>query len=412
MKHLNAVRTNPNSNAIQYSRMPLWKQYSLVFISLMWGSFSSFAAIHPTPTILQSTGLFIAFFGTVLLYPDILLAWARSKCGLLILLYAAVAIFSGALNGSKFADIMRYFAVFPAIAIMYGLVLNGKKAVEMFRLGLTLSGVAFVWFHFVHLEFSQIVRASYRLFVFLNPNGVGFISAVTGVSLAGYILKLRPFSFLSNTCWLSFAACIIVCFATKSRTASIVFLAGGLVLLSARLSWKWILGIAFISIFSILLMDQDSSSTSSTSHLISRSYRLNDKGRTLETATGRSDIWKYVLFNIFPKYPFIGVGPGKHYNLIETYIGHSSAHNGLLMNLAEIGIFGTTPIIIILLICLKSVYIHQNVRKQVLTAIFTCAVVESITEIMFFSIGNTASLLFLLSVAYLTGGSREPLLDT
>jgi O-antigen ligase len=83
-------------------------------------------------------------------------------------------------------------------------------------------------------------------------------------------------------------------------------------------------------------------------------------------------------------------------------IASTSAHNGLLVALAETGLLGTVPLILLLFYCAKGVFRHRSSAiRPWAVATFAAGLTESMGESMLFSMGNPASLLFLLAVAAL-----------
>ena len=133
---------------------------------------------------------------------------------------------------------------------------------------------------------------------------------------------------------------------------------------------------------------------------------LDDKYRSVESGTGRFALWKFVVNELFVQAPLLGVGPGNHYDIVQEAVRHSSAHNGFLMALAETGIFGALPLLALVFLCTwKLMVFRRNPGAAWAAALFVAGLTESMGEIMFFSIGNPGSLLFLISAATLASGS-------
>jgi O-antigen ligase len=129
---------------------------------------------------------------------------------------------------------------------------------------------------------------------------------------------------------------------------------------------------------------------------------LDDDYRSLNSGTGRFDIWKFILTRVWPEAPLLGVGAGNHNELVFDATSCSSAHNGVLMALAETGLFGTIPLLLIIFLCFRTI-IHQRMDPSITwaAAIFVAGLTESLGEVMLFSIGSPASVLFMLAVASL-----------
>src|SRR5262249_9070124 len=129
---------------------------------------------------------------------------------------------------------------------------------------------------------------------------------------------------------------------------------------------------------------------------------LDDDYRSVESGTGRYEIWRFLLGDVFPEAPWLGVGPGNHGDLVFDATGSTSAHNGVLMALAEPGVFGLLPLVLLIGLCF--VKIAKFWRAPAITwpaALFVAGLAESTGEVMLFSIGSPGSLMFMVAVATL-----------
>jgi len=80
-----------------------------------------------------------------------------------------------------------------------------------------------------------------------------------------------------------------------------------------------------------------------------------------------------------------------------------NAHNGLVAALAETGVCGTIPLVMVIGICFVSIGRSWRDPQIIWAAsLFVAGLSESMGEVMLFSIGSPGSLLFMLSVASLT----------
>jgi hypothetical protein len=126
---------------------------------------------------------------------------------------------------------------------------------------------------------------------------------------------------------------------------------------------------------------------------------LHDQNRSIETGTSRYLAWSYVVHEQWLPNFYFGVGPGRHGPALESAVGVSSAHNGLLINLAEVGVSGAAPLLLVLGLSLARA--RRNPDAGWALPIMVTGIVESGAETMFFGMGSSASLLFLLAVAVL-----------
>jgi O-antigen ligase len=130
---------------------------------------------------------------------------------------------------------------------------------------------------------------------------------------------------------------------------------------------------------------------------ISSTLALDDSYRGLGTGfTGRDIAWAEA-WNIFLENPLFGVGYRAHERIMTT---QSSAHNGYLATLAELGLFGS--VIIAFGICTafyKLIHMSTSLRRLcfpiVLSYLFLC-----FFERYLFNLGNPLSLLFTFSFIY------------
>src|SRR5438105_2859995 len=109
---------------------------------------------------------------------------------------------------------------------------------------------------------------------------------------------------------------------------------------------------------------------------------LHESDRSIESATFRYETWSYVI-SLWLRNPLLGVGPGGHEAYVQHALGISGAHNGVLANLADVGLVGTLPLIIGLLWCLSKGRHHSN--RNVALPLVVAGIVESGAESMLFS---------------------------
>jgi O-antigen ligase len=370
----------------------------LLLLGAVWGTVTGFSmASEEWAAKAQGAGLALALLiGMITLGPPILFPWFRLLPGALLTVHALLACGSGFYAGSEMTNIVRYFALVPSFSIILATVYLGEEETRRLRLGLTLAGVVLVVFHLLNLEVREIADPSYRLTVFLNPNSTGFIAAITGVSAFDFALNELRRKGVRALWLLTFAACLLLWLSTKSRTALLTFLVGVLTLVAWRCRSRKARFIVILGSSLCLL------ALIHFRGFFIETLSLDDQYRSVTTATGRFDIWHYILTEIFPESPWLGVGPGNHNELIAAATGSSGAHNGLLMALAETGVLGTIPLVILLVLGFVGLTRHRHDPSLAwAAALFIAGVTESIGEMLLFSIGNPASLLFLMTVAAL-----------
>ena len=380
-------------------RMSLWVRSALlILLGLLWGGFTAASmAFEDWEIKIQASALLVALVLAFLSFREAsLTGWVNSWAGLCMTAHVAAAVASGFQSDAQTASILRYAALLPAFSVLLSVARGRLDAAEKVRFGLTLAGIAFVVFHLTQLDFAAITDPSYRITVYLNPNNTAFIAAMTGLSAVGW--AFRPASpKWARGFWLGIVlCCAVLLFATKSRT-------GSLALASGALAFSWIrfrtlaargatIGVIALGLAYAIHHREAITDTMS----------LDQKDRSIETGTGRYDIWSFLLTSVIPKAPWLGIGPGKHNDVVLAATGSVNAHNGFLTALSETGIAGTLPLLVLTTACLWVVWQRRRFTEQAwVAALFVAGMVESFGESIFFSIGNPASLLFLLAVASL-----------
>jgi O-antigen ligase len=385
------------------------KHWFQLLIALLWGTITGFAmASEMYGPMIQGCGLIVAWLLSLLSSGCMaLLAWTRNRAGLLLAAHAAVAAASGFLSDSEIQDILRYIALLPALSMLLAVVQKGPQAVTAFRVGLTWAGIIFVIFHLFFLEPDALLDPSQRLTVFLNTNGIGFIAAMTAVSALALAWDARTRKkrifwgvvvFLSAIIWLS----------TKSRTAFLALMGGCLTIALLRYRVIEVLRLQFSKrpfLICVILLIGLGFAISHKGFVVNV-LSLDDDYRSVESGTGRYEIWQYLLGDVFPQAPWFGVGPGNHGDLVLDATGSTSAHNGILMALAETGVFGLIPLLLLIGLCfVKIAKCWRDPSVTWAAALFIAGLAESSGEIMLFSIGSPGSLMFMVAVATLASHS-------
>ncbi len=129
-------------------------------------------------------------------------------------------------------------------------------------------------------------------------------------------------------------------------------------------------------------------------------FAIQDHHRGLESGgSGRLEIWK-ATWNLFLSHPILGVGFRAHEVVLKVA---SSAHNGYLGLLAEIGVIGFAAVLLVTLSGLWNTWRRsqdpsQTFSYSVLLGLACGYFVLAIFERYFINTGNPTSLLFLLSI--------------
>jgi len=246
------------------------------------------------------------------------------------------------------------------------------------------------------------ILAGFSLFLFLgfyytpgsrlgelrNPNTVGLISM--GVAITSLIIRRRMI------CIIILAVSCFTIIASGSRAAflstSVAFLAYALFLIP---KWTPIRIAILCSIAALILLILDHFYLSFYRWLFDSLY-LYDPDRGLASGLSQRVIVWQETFDLWKQHPLLGIGYRTH----EMYVfSKSSAHNGYLALLAEVGIIGVAPII--LLITYSLWVLLENARKghhlsRLGFALMIGMLIEAVFERYLINMGNPTSIMFLL----------------
>ncbi len=234
---------------------------------------------------------------------------------------------------------------------------------------------------------------------FRNPNGIALI--VMGLVVSAFAVKNIYYRTILQIVALS------IILMTGSRSPLI----GSIIALSVYFVFSWSklnsrqreMGFFVISILAVIcIINFDSIQALGSDHL-----SFDDKYRGLGTGfSGRVYAWERAI-EIWSNQPWLGVGFKNHYLYYINFqayganytYGLSSAHNGYLALLAEVGIIGLLPIIYI---------VYTRIRRLLVLAKdgHRCAIIGvslisgylfvNVFENFFISMGNPTSILFLI----------------
>ncbi len=391
----------------------------LFFVAgLVWGLCTALAFLWIP---LQIVGIAAALMLVALGPNRLLLRWSESLTGAMMWAYALVVVASGMLNGSEVAMIVRYLVVVAGFLLILEAARQARVSALWLGNGLLCGGFVLVAWHVLEMDWARLFDPMYRISLFLNPNGVGFIAAMTGIGLLAHLLtppapeEVEHGGSPSSPAWrallaVAFAMTLVVCFATKSRTALVAFVTGlGVVFMLARPGDLWkVLFAGAVGLVAALGVGFGAGLLSE----INEVYMLSGSGRDITTGTGRFVVWEFILSELWPAHPWLGVGPGQHDAIILARFNQGSSHNGYLMNLAELGLVGLLPLVIVMAYAaLRTLKLLRHRAAGYLADLsvgvvmaagwFAAGAVEALGETLFFSVGNPGSLMFLCGIAIL-----------
>jgi len=281
----------------------LRRQWFQLLIALLWGTVIAFAmASESYSSMIQSGGLVAAWLLSLISSGCMaVLAWTQFRAGLLLTAHVAIACLSGFLVGSEIEAILRYLALLPAFSILLAVIAKGEAATRQFRVGLTFAGVSLVVFHLFFLEPSSLLDPSARLTVFLNTNSTGFIAVMTAVSALDLAWMAQRKS--RRIFWgVIFGLCTIIWLSTKSRTALLALMGGVLTVGILRYHVIEVLRFQFSKRPLLIgaLLFGGLAIIAARKEFVVDVLSLQDDYRSIESGTGRYEIWKFVLTEVWP----------------------------------------------------------------------------------------------------------------
>jgi len=369
------------------------------FFYFFWGTASSFALITDNPSAVQMLApVPILFFWMNSNGSKMLTILSSRPIGILIFFSSVIVGVSAIINGFTVNGLIRYLALVPVFAVLL-MTCEDKEYLDGALRSFAASSFLFVVVHLGLADFAEIFNPQYRLGSFMNTNGVGFIACICAlVHIVLFSQKRKQDSkiFIYFDLF-AVVAGIAVLFLTRSRTATLAFIGGVACLPFAvpELVSKKMGRLLFLGAGAVILTV---CYWPAIFEFVSYNYSFFDKYRSIETATNRTEIWSYTFYHIIMNNLFIGIGPGMHLETIENATGYTNANNGLLVYMAEIGLLGTIPYILLLVFTFVKTLESKGLRRFFLV-ILVAGFIESLGETIFFSTGSVASLIFLLAIA-------------
>lgn len=226
----------------------------------------------------------------------------------------------------------------------------------------------------------------------LNPNTIALVSAsvlLAAMAIRTLVLRLMVMAPMAG---------ILVL--TSSRAAAIAVLAGLAVVVSLRLrahgrSVLWPAAAVLLAAAGATMVFGDKIFQS-----VDQVYALSTADRGIGSgASGRLTAWKGA-WDLFVRNPAIGIGFRAHEHLLKT---DTSAHNGYLATLAEIGLLGFLGVAYLIWRALKLWWraAHEpglTVHASILFGLCVGYLLLALFERYLINVGNPTSLLFLLCI--------------
>lgn len=226
----------------------------------------------------------------------------------------------------------------------------------------------------------------------LNPNTIGLVS--TSVLLAA--MSIRTLA-LRLAVMGSIAGIIVL---TSSRAAAVAAMVGlGMVVwLRLRARRRPVLLLAGIGL--LLAVGVTIAYGDVVYRTLDRFYALNTADRGISSgATGRVTAWKGT-WELFVRNPVLGVGFRAHEHLLKA---DTSAHNGYLATLAEVGMLGFLGVLLLVarglhLLWTGSREPEPGFSQSILFGLCVGYLLLAVFERYLINVGNPTSLLFLVSI--------------
>ena len=286
-------------------------------------------------------------------------------------------------------------------ALLIALQFNSALTAEQYRRGLSLYAfctcILLSVYAIHHYQPGERLGNGSNGGVF-NPNAIALVSLsviAAGFAIRRWLVRLPVL-----------AAGVAVLVLTGSRSAAIGSLLAISIILLKRtkqggLGVKVVFIVTMVSCISIAIVYWVTIEAAGASF-----FAVNDSYRGIGTgATGRLDAW-IATWGLFTSHPVIGVGFRAHDAMLHALVKtESSAHNGYLSLLAEVGLFGFISFFYIMAAGMLHLWRATLEReKAYIATVFLGLCVGycfvALFERYLINIGNPTSLLFMLAIFY------------
>lgn len=354
----------------------------------------------------------MVLLGTAVVWP--LLYFAMGRCSFVpqamplaatggLLLFGMVSTLSSFM--SPVALLSSGYVVLTLAGIFLALQFNTNLDAEQYEWGLKVFSVlttgllvGFAWYDYVpgtRLGNGKDI---------LNPNTIGLVSVsvfLAAMSLRTWVLRLTVMGAIAG---------IIVL--TSSRAAAVAAVVGLAMIVWLRLRANrqpvlLLAGLGLLLVIGVTIAYGDV-----MYRVLDGFYALSSADRGMSSgASGRVTAWKWT-WELFVHNPVLGVGFRAHEYLLKA---DSSAHNGYLATLAEVGLLGFLAIAFLItrglyLLWAGSREPGSGFSQSILFGLCVGYLLLALFERYLINVGNPTSLLFLVSVMR-TGAMEEPVME-
>lgn len=226
----------------------------------------------------------------------------------------------------------------------------------------------------------------------LNPNSLGLIAmsvVITASSIKYQVVR-----------YMIIASAVLIIYLTGSRAAMLAALIGYIVVNKYRFdALKFIYKVLAIIALTIVVVFIVGYYFDDIVNAIESFFKFTDKHRGLASGgSGRTIIWGW-MWDVFVQHPVFGVGFRAH----GEFIAASSAHNGYLATLVDIGVVGFLSIMYLVFVGVLRMWRNISDKNYLVvnTTIFSLVIAYlslAMFERYLINIGNPASLLFIFAI--------------
>jgi O-antigen ligase len=347
----------------------------------------------------------IVLLGAAVLWP--VLYFALSRCRFIpqslpfgttvaVTLFALVSALSSFLSPVMYLS--TGYVVLTLAGIWLALQFNSNLDAEQYERGLKVFAVimtglllGFAWYDYVPGTRLGLGKE------LLNPNSIALVAC------SALLATMAIRTILVRLLFLAPLAAVI--FLTSSRTSACAAAIGLGIIMLIRFRMARA-GVVIVTVLcTILAAGVTIAYWDGVYGLLDRFFALSAADRGIGSgATGRVTAWK-ATWELFLRNPMLGVGFRAHEHILKV---DTSAHNGYLATLAEVGIIGFLAVLYLVFKGLR--LLKANIKNpshvfsySILFGLCIGYLLLAVFERYLINIGNPTSLLFLLSVMWPRG---------